>query len=163
MADAITRILVPVDFSPHSDHALQYAATLAGKVGAAVRLLHVVEDTLLTNAFTGEAYVALPQELLPAIVEQAGKRLVSLKDRVFPHGADVQTKVVLGRPSHSIVEQATDGAFDLIVMGTHGRSGFSHMFMGSVAERVVRTSPCAVLTVRGPGAAAAPGAAPKAA
>ena len=154
MADTITRILVPVDFSPHSDHALQYAATLAGKVGAAVRLLHVVEDTLLTSAFTGEAYVALPQELLPAIVEQAGKRLVSLKDRVFPHGADVQTKVV--------VEQATDGAFDPIVMGTHGRSGFSHMFMGCVAERVVRTSPCAVLTVHGPGAAAAPGAVSKA-
>jgi nucleotide-binding universal stress UspA family protein len=99
------------------------------------------------------------------MINNAVERLASLKAEAFPHGADVETAVFAGRPAATIVDRAQAGRFDLIVMGTHGRTGLSHMFMGSVAERVVRTSPCAVLTVRGAAdsAAAGPAAAAQAA
>jgi nucleotide-binding universal stress UspA family protein len=87
-------------------------------------------------------------DLIEELVNDGMQRLTSLKAALFPHGADVETAVFVGRPAHGIVEHARAGAFDLIVMGTHGRTGLSHIFMGSVAERVVRTAPCAVLTVR---------------
>jgi universal stress protein A len=154
MTDSITRILVPVDFSPHSDHAVRYAAMLAGRIGAAVQLLHVVEDPMAAGAFSAEIYVPNMPEMVNALISDSGRRLVTIRDSVFPHGTDVETKVVVGRAAHSIVGEAKDGHFDLLVMGTHGRSGFSHRVMGSVAERVVRTAPCAVLTVhRAEGAA----------
>ena len=63
-------------------------------------------------------------------------------------GVGVGTTVLRGQPAHTIVEHATTGGFDLVVMGTHGRTGVSHMFTGSVAERVVRRAPCPVMTVR---------------
>ena len=147
MTDSITRILVPVDFSPHSDHAVRYAAMLAGRIGAAVELLHVVEDPLVVGGFSAEMYVPSMPEMIETLMNQSGRRLLAIKASVVPHGSDVETKVVVGRAAHSIVGEAKDGHFDLLVMGTHGRSGFSHLFMGSVAERVVRTASCAVLTV----------------
>ena len=155
MTDSITRILVPVDFSSHSDRAVRYAARLAGQVGAAVELLHVVEDPLVGGVYTAEIYVPSVPEMIQGFIDDASSRLASIKTTAFHHGADVDTAVIVGRAAHSIVEHATQGAFDLIVMGTHGRTGFSHLFMGSVAERVVRAAPCAVLTVRSNSVAAA--------
>ena len=149
MTDSITRILVPVDFSDHSDRALRYAASLASEVGASVELLHVVEDPFRAGAFSSEVYPPNLPEVLEGLTAEAGRRLATIKDTMFPHGTDVVFTVIVGRPDRDIVEQAKAGGFDLIVMGTHGRTGFSHMLMGSVAERVVRMSPCAVLTVRG--------------
>jgi len=146
MTESITRILVPVDFSAHSDRALRYAAKLAGQVGASVELLHVVEN-INYGAFS-EAYVPNLPDLMQELVNDGVQRLTSLKAALFPHGADVETAVFVGYPASAIVDHARAGGFDLIVMGTHGRTGLSHMFMGSVAERVVRTAPCAVLTVR---------------
>ena len=146
MTDTITRILVPVDFSAHSDGALRYAAKLASQVGASVELLHVVED--LAYGASSEVYVPNVPDLMQEMVNEAVPRLTSLKQALFPHGADVETAVFVGRPSSTIVDRARAGGFDLIVMGTHGRTGLSHMLMGSVAERVVRTAPCPVLTVR---------------
>jgi universal stress protein A len=147
MTESITRILVAVDFSAHSDRALRYAAKLAGQVAASVELLHVVED--ITYGASSEVYVPNVPDLMQELVNEAVPRLTSLKAALFAHGADVETAVFVGRPSSTIVDRARAGGFDLIVMGTHGRTGLSHMFMGSVAERVVRTAPCAVLTVRG--------------
>lgn len=146
MTESITRILVPVDFSANSDRALHYAATLAGQVGASVELLHVVED--FTYGVLSEVYVPDMPDMMQETINSAVERLASLKASVFPHGSDVETFAYVGRPAPTIVEYAKAGGFDLIVMGTHGRTGLSHMFMGSVAERVVRTAPCAVLTVR---------------
>lgn len=146
MTESITRILVPVDFSAHSDRALRYAARLAGQVGASVELLHVVED--ITYGAFSEIYVPNMPDLIQEMVNDGVQRLTSLKGTLFPHGADVETIVFVGRPASAIVDHAKAGGFDLIVMGTHGRTGLSHMLMGSVAERVVRTAPCAVLTVR---------------
>ena len=163
MTESITRILVPVDFSAHSDRALRYAARLAGQVGASVELLHVVED--ITYGAFSEVYVPNMPDLIQEMVNSAVQRLTSLKAALFPPGADAATAVLVGRPSAAIVEYAAAGGFDLIVMGTHGRTGLSHMFMGSVAERVVRTAPCAVLTLRDADIAPAsrPAASPKAA
>lgn len=161
MTESITRILVPVDFSACSDRAIAYAARLAGQVGASVELLHVVEDPFVGGVFTAEIYVPSVPTMIESWINEAAARLESLKTAMFPHGSDVETKVVVGHAAGTIVKHAKAGAFDLIVMGTHGRGGFSHLFMGSVAERVVRTSTVAVLTVHGENHSAAQ--APKAA
>jgi len=158
MTESITRILVPVDFSAHSEHAIRYAATLAGQVGASVELLHVVEE--FTYGAFSEVYVPNMPDMMQEMINDASTRLASLKTSLFPHGADVETAVFAGRPAATIVERANAGGFDLILMGTHGRTGLSHLFMGSVAERVVRTSRCPVLTLRGEAGAEASAAAP---
>jgi nucleotide-binding universal stress UspA family protein len=152
MTEPITRMLVPVDFSSYSDAALHYAASLAGKVGASVELLHVVEDPFVGGVFTSEIYVPSVPEIVQGMINDASARLTSLKEAMFPHASDVETCVVVGRAAHTIIEHARKSGHDLIVMGTHGRTGFSHLFIGSVAERVVRAAPCAVLTVHAAGA-----------
>ena len=164
MPESITRILVPVDFSAHSERAVRYAATLAGQVGASVEVMHVVDDPFTSPAFA-EVYVPNVPDLLQSMIDSATERLELLKEGMFPHGADVTTTVFVGRPAYAIVEHAQSGGFDLIVMGTHGRTGLTHILLGSVAERVVRLAPCAVLTVRGAGVEAVtrPVAPPKAA
>ena len=146
MNESISRILVPVDFSAHSDRALRYAANLAAQVGASVEVLHVVENLYPSVAFS-EIYVPDMSDVMQAMINEAARQLALIKAGMFPDGADVETSVVVGRPECAIVDRAKAGSFDLIVMGTHGRTGLSHMFMGSVAERVVRTSPCPVLTL----------------
>jgi universal stress protein A len=146
--ELITRILVPVDFSPHSDQALRYATGLAARSGASIELLHVVDNPFASGAWTSEVYVPNLPEMLETLLGEANKRLTSLKSVPAREGIDIETRVLTGQPAHTIIEHAHAGAFDLIVMGTHGRTGFSHLFVGSVAERVVRRAPCPVLTVR---------------
>jgi nucleotide-binding universal stress UspA family protein len=153
MTDSITRILVPVDFSPHAEEAFRYATTLAGRLGARVRLLHVVEDPFITGAWSPEIYVPNMMELLQELIAGAEGQLATLKQSAAARGVTVETAAITGRPAHTIVEHAKEGGFDLIVMGTHGRTGLAHVMMGSVAERVVRKAPCPVLTVRAPEAA----------
>jgi nucleotide-binding universal stress UspA family protein len=87
-------------------------------------------------------------ELLNQLIATAGRQLDELKAVVADKGVGVETTVITGRPPQSIVDYAATEGFDLIVMGTHGRTGLSHAFLGSVAERVVRKAPCPVLTVR---------------
>jgi len=148
MTQAISRILVPVDFSAHSDEALRYAAALGSRLGASLELLHVVEDPFVSGAWSSEVYVPNVPELLDNLVADAKRRLSDLKDVVVPESVPAATAVLKGRPAHTIVEHAKDGHFDLVVMGTHGRTGLAHLVMGSVAEAVVRRAPCPVLTVR---------------
>jgi nucleotide-binding universal stress UspA family protein len=148
MAESLNRILVPVDFSAHSQKAVRYATTLANKFGARVSLIHVVEDPFVTGAWQSEAFIPNIPELLDALLTAAQNQLAALKKDLAAHGLVVETKVITGRPSHAIVEHAAAGHFDLIVMGTHGRTGLSHALLGSVAERVVQKAPCGVLTVR---------------
>jgi nucleotide-binding universal stress UspA family protein len=148
MTESINRILVPVDFSAHSEKAVRYATTLADRFGARVSLLHVVEDPFVTGAWRAEAFVPNMPELLDELVKAAQTQIGELKGHLAARGFVVDTTVITGQPAHSIVEMAKAGAFDLVVMGTHGRTGLSHAFMGSIAERVVQKAPCAVLTVR---------------
>jgi len=139
---------VPVDFSAHSEKAVRYATTVANRFGARVNLLHVVEDPFITGAWSSEAFVPNMPELLGQLIDAAQEQMGALKKRLAAHGFVVETDVLKGQPAQTIVEHAQANAFDLIVMGTHGRSGLSHVFMGSIAERVVQKAPCAVLTVR---------------
>jgi nucleotide-binding universal stress UspA family protein len=148
MAQAISRILVPVDFSAHSDEALRYAVSLASRFGASLELVHVVDDPFSSGAWGSEGYVPNVTDLFENLMADAQRRLSELKDRVARDGIPVATAVLKGRPPQAIVEHAKNGRFDLVVMGTHGRAGLAHLFMGSVAEAVVRRAPCPVLTVR---------------
>jgi nucleotide-binding universal stress UspA family protein len=149
MTNTITNILVPVDFSPHAEYAFNYATRIAERFGAKLALLYVVDDSFVTGGWSSEIYVPNVPELMENLIADADRRLATLKASAAALGLTAETAVIRGRPAHAIVEHAKNGGFDLIVMGTHGRTGVSHVVMGSVAERVLRKAPCPVLTVRG--------------
>jgi universal stress protein A len=155
MTESLNRILVPVDFSAHSEKAIRYATTLANKFGARLSLLHVVEDPFVTGAWQAEVFVPNIPELLNDLIRAAKTQLAERKKNLAAHGFIIETAVITGRPATAIVEYASTGEFDLIVMGTHGRTGLSHALLGSVAERVVQKAPCPVLTAREAAPAAA--------
>ena len=148
MTESITRILVPVDFSPHAERAFCYATTLAHRLGAQLALVHVVEDPFVTGAWSAEIYVPNVPELLANVIAGAERQLATLKEGAAALGIAAETAVITGRPAQSIIEYAGSRGVDLIVMGTHGRTGLAHVMMGSVAERVLRKAPCPVLTIR---------------
>lgn len=135
-------ILLPTDFSECSERARSYACELAKRFTAEVHLLHVVPPISLP------AYVGpIPDELLHP--EQGARRaLEEWNDPAFEHAKRVVRSVVMGTPFVEIVRYVRGRNMDLIVMGTHGRSGLAHALIGSVTEKVVRKAPCPVLTVR---------------
>ena len=140
----ITRILVPVDFSAHSESAMRYALELARPFDAAIHLLNVVEDPLAAGVWSSEIYTAEIAELQINLVRDAETRLGGW---VPVSGGRITTEVRTGPAATQILEAARERGIDLIVMGTHGRTGLAHVVMGSVAERVVRLAPCPVLTL----------------
>ena len=135
------RILVPTDGSPEVDAVLDHAASLAAVHDAELHAMYVVNTA---------GYAGLPSDttigLGPALNEQGETAL----DRAEEHAGEISVERVLveGAPSNEIVEYAAEEGCDLIVMGTHGRGGIDRLLLGSVAERVVRTSAVPVLTVR---------------
>jgi nucleotide-binding universal stress UspA family protein len=139
----VKSILVPSDFSAPSDLATDYAIDMAFRYGASIRLLHVIEEP----AIYPDGYVDLPG-LQQHLVNEATNRLAALAAKCETARVDVTSAIVTGRPATVIVEEASARDVDLIVMGTHGRTGLAHLFLGSVAERVVRTASCPVLSVR---------------
>ena len=147
-----TRILVPTDFSDTSDAALGYARWLAETFGASLHLLHAFEDPYAAGALVPEVYGTVSEELREVALKAAENQL----QQRLPEAARVPlrgtTAVVTGSPAPAIVKYASEHGVDLIVMGTHGRGGMAHLLLGSVAEKVVRTAPCPVLTVREPAA-----------
>jgi len=155
MTRTFTRILVPTDFSETADAALVYAKSLATQLGASLHLLYVFSDLYATATMVPEVYAPLPPEVRERALEEAREclleRLGAAEEKHF-HGS---RSIVTGLTAKEIVKYATDNGIDLIVMGTHGRRGVAHLLLGSVAEHVVRTAPCPVLTVRNAPAAAA--------
>jgi len=143
----IKRMLVPTDFSATSDLALEYAVDIAVRYGASIHLLHVLEDPAFTTGYPDGFFAELPA-LRVQMTEEAERRLKALATDCAKANAVATVKVVVGRPAKAIAQEATERGSDLVVMGTHGRSGFAHLVLGSVAERVVRIAPCPVLTVR---------------
>ena len=143
----IKRMLIPTDFSPASEIAFNYAIDLAVRQGASVHLLHVIDDGSFATAYPDGFYVELPG-LRAQLMDEATRRLDGLSALCAAAGLAATIEVAVGRPAPVITETAKSRGTDLIVMGTHGRSGFAHLVLGSVAERVVRIAPCAVLTVR---------------
>lgn len=136
----IQHILVPMDFSPDAEHALNYAVELAQRVQARLTLMHVVYIPVTTEVNLS-AYFAD----MEAGVKQG---METYEKRVEEAGLAVDTLIVRGTPFHEIVQTAKSQPIDLIVMGTHGRTGVTHLLIGSVAERVVRMAPCPVLVTR---------------
>lgn len=137
----IRRILCPVDFSEPSRVALRYAATLAGTLGAELEVMHAYQ--LPVYALPDGALMATP-EMTARISTDLGKALAELAEEEAPKA---KTTLVEGAPAAEVARLAKEHEADLVVMGTHGRTGLKHLLIGSVAERVVRTCPVPVLTV----------------
>jgi nucleotide-binding universal stress UspA family protein len=138
------RILAPTDFSECSQQAVRCAYALAQKVGAKLVLLHVVEELPPYIGFIPPRAAAM---LLQDLERQACLDLAAVLPEAEAAQVEVPRRVVMGSPAEDIVKVAAAEQVDLIVIATHGRSGFSHLVMGSVAERVVRTAACPVLTI----------------
>ena len=141
---AFTKILVPVDFSQCSSHATREAVELAGRYDATLYLVHVYEPPahwMPTDMFPAPA-------LIEQLVKGHSEKLEVAKKEVEAAGArKVEAQLLRGVAASEIIEQAERIAADLIVMGTHGRTGLEHALVGSVAEAVVRKAPCPVLVV----------------
>ena len=138
----IRTILVPTDFSTYAEQALQEALAIAARDQAHVLLLHALP--LLPITWPDEWSLPRPQfeEQIQRDTEQ------QLQTIAAQHPVPIETLVVWGSPAAVICDVAKARQCDLIVMSTHGRTGLAHVFIGSVAERVVRYAPCAVLIVR---------------
>jgi nucleotide-binding universal stress UspA family protein len=141
----IKKVLVPIDFSPHSEVALKYGCEFSLKFGAELHLLHVIED--LISEYQGLA--SIPGDYRARIRDEAERRLEAVLSD-WKEGKGVVRKTHAGTPFLEILRYAEDQSIDLIVMGTHGRGALAHVLMGSVAEKVVRHARCPVLTVRHP-------------
>ena len=143
----VRRILVPVDFSESSRTVLDYAMDIARDRGAEVVLVHVVG--LPVAPFDPSYGVAADPRLLKDMGSDAERGLAELAGKAAGGtGVRPATKILNGSPSREIVREAREGSYDLVVIGTHGRTGFRHVFLGSVAENVVRMAPCPVVVVR---------------
>jgi nucleotide-binding universal stress UspA family protein len=142
----IQHMLVPLDFSPYAEQALAYAIDLAQTLRAHLTLLHVIH---LTPLAMGDMLAPSLAVYLQAVETEAQQQMHTAHARVQQVGLRCDTLIVQGVPFQTIVDTARDRDVDLIVMGTHGRTGLTHMFIGSVAEKVVRLAPCPVLVTRG--------------
>ena len=147
MKITIKTMFCPVDFSETSNLAMRYAVALARMNNSALTLLHVVAPPVAS--LPGEAgLLAVPQADVTEIAQACGERLDRIIADIPDQNVPINREVVSGFPYLEIVRFANDHDIDLIVMGSRGRSGLSHLFLGSVAERVLRKAPCPVLTVK---------------
>lgn len=135
----IKKILCPVDFSEPGRYAFDYACAVARRHGASLELLHVAEASAYAEDPLPSGQVSYEQSLKMQLEQWAGNA-----------GCPAETNLMTGIPYDEIVKRAEEIHTDMIVIGTHGRTGLKHMLIGSVAERVVRTAACPVLTVRHP-------------
>ena len=143
----IKTILVPTDFSAASDRALAYAREIADGFGATLHLLHVIEDPFAAAGYMGW-YTPNPGEYLERAERRAKTELDGLliDDQKQKYSAVLVTRI--GTPAQEILDYVTGhGAIDLIVMATSGHGRVARLMLGSVADKVVRQSPCPVLTV----------------
>lgn len=138
-------ILVPTDFSEFAEYALDYAVKLAGKLNARILLLHAIGVPTLGIPELG---LALTSTMMESLVQENSAALDRLATSKLP--AQIETLLRSGDARDVIALAAKEFDADLIVMGTHGRRGFRRALLGSVAEGVVRTAPCPVLTIRRP-------------
>lgn len=146
-------ILVPTDFSAYADQALDYAMALAQALQARLTLLHVIHLSALT---IGDMPPAVLSATLQEMATTAHQRMQVTLTRVHHAGLQVDSAIIEGMPLQTIIDTAQDKGADLIIMGTHGRTGLTHVLMGSVAEKVVRLAPCPVLVTRGSTEASTP-------
>lgn len=149
MKGAFTTILMATDFRPESHVALRSCAALARQLSASIHLLHVANDPMASLS-APELYAIDWNNLRDDIVKLARETLAALAASL--PDVLITTEVAVGRPPETIAQRAVDIGADLIVVGTHGRGGVTHLLIGSVAERVIRLAECPVMTVRASGA-----------
>lgn len=142
---SIRTILCPTDFSPSSDRAFQLACSLAKEYGAKLTIMHVVERPLMV---LGGVMTPPP----PPSAEIDREAIREQLERVRPVESDIRFdhRLEFGDPATAILQVASESKSDMIVMGTHGRSGLSRLLMGSVAEKVLRGATCPMVTVKVP-------------
>lgn len=144
----IRNILLATDFSESAEAATELAIEMARRLAAGLTILHVYGPHHYIGAY-GDVYL-WPKDMVDKIRLDAESAIEELRQRIEKSGVAVESVVVEGIAADLIVGVARSRHMDLIVMGTKGRSGFKHLLLGSVAERVVRTAGCPVLTVRTP-------------
>ena len=144
----IRSILAPTDFSRHAEGALRYACGLAERFGATLHLLHVLPDVIVPVGPDPLQIPTLPPEYYTETEAQARAALARAADPSWGRPPHLAVAVRWGDAVAGIVDHASTSDIDLIVIATHGRTGLSHVLLGSVAERIVREAPCPVLTIR---------------
>ena len=143
----LQKILVPTDFSDLSQQALEFALSLADRFRAKLYLIHVWELPMTGSLLPPEPY---PESIMTEEQKAGQEHLTKVTNELKASGFDVEPVFVFGKPYMEIVRAAADLDIDLIVLASHGRSGVSHLLLGSVAEKVVRLAPCPVFTVKAP-------------
>ncbi len=142
----LRNILCPIDFSEPSQKALEVGKELAGHFSAHVHLLHVVPPIHVIPGFDA------PDTITPSLLEDmeasANSKLMKLVEEGFPEGVETSAQVIRGDPAGEIVRAAGDLNTDVIVIATHGLTGWRRLMFGSVAAKVIRMSPCPVISIR---------------
>lgn len=139
----IGKILVPIDFSEHSQKALRYALAFAAQFGAEVTLVHIVEQMV----YPGD-WMYPPLAVSDFATEKREQMIDRLRTLDAGSGIKTHHMVRLGRAWQEVTEIAREQKSDLIILATHGYTGLKHVLLGSVAEKIVRHAPCPVLSVR---------------
>ena len=140
------KVLAPTDFSDSSKRALRYAVSFAKEYGASLSVLHVI-DVIYYDYGWMYGGVPMPDRVICEHDENVKAALEEFVPDCYREGLEVELEVAHGQPYREIIRHARENEDDLIVLATHGRMGLSHLFLGSVAEKVVRGAPCPVLTV----------------
>jgi universal stress protein A len=143
----ISRVLVATDFSECSLAAVRWAAKTATAFGATLDLIHVWSYApVYTRAMVSSGP---PEEAVKRTEQEARRGLMEFHERIKAEGIEINAVLVRsGTPAEAVLYEAEEGRYDLLVAGTHGRTGVSRVFLGSVAEKLVRSAKCPVLTVR---------------
>lgn len=140
------QILVPTDFSAPSNHALEYAETLAKTFNATLHLAHVIQEIEYTEEW-GNVYTKL-KEVREMVEEQSKQKLSALQDSLREKGIHSTIVIAHGRPDVVLKDYCERHAIAMIVIGTSGKRGVEHFVLGSTTERLLHSAPCPVLAVR---------------
>jgi nucleotide-binding universal stress UspA family protein len=145
-AKPIAKIVLAVDFSPHSDRAVEVATSLAARLSASVDVIHAFHLPADYNSYLSSAGAEVQRKIESDILE----RLEAIRERLEQRKIRANAHFRRGHPDVAIADLAREIGCHLIVMGTRGLTGLSHVLLGSVAERTLRTAPCSVLCVKAP-------------
>jgi len=141
----VQRILFPIDFASHFESMLPWVKTFADKFGATVYVLFVAQD--LSNFSTFYVPHGNIQSFQQEALDSARKKMAADAQELFKGFAKLETRVELGSPAEKILEVAKKEKIDMIIMGAHGRKGLERAIFGSVADKVVQSAPCPVMTI----------------